>query len=158
MQKFNLTLGTPDDVEDIVGLMLEAQEESLYKGLPVDVQRLSENVGRWVAGNTNTHVLLSRGQETGVLAGVLIFLVTDSNEMFPGVKMAQEILFYIDKPYRSTGVASMLRKAYELNAEETECLACAMSSQNNEYSERLDAVYRRSGYVKTETHYLKVLA
>ncbi len=152
---FNIRLIGQEDVEDVLGLMLMAQDGSPYKDLPVDLDQLKSNISSWVNGTGGTWCILAKEEGTDCSAGLLLFNVTSQNQIMPGIKISAELLFYVDEPYRSTSAAKDLKKAYELNASEVLCDMVSMGSHSNEYAPRLDKWYTKSGYTVAETQYIK---
>ena len=86
-------------------------------------------------------ILLSKG---GLIAGTI------DSSMFNGKLYACEKMWYVDKEHRgSTGIR--LLKAFEKWAKKMKVTAIEMAALGMD----IDKLYRRMGYKKLETHYLK---
>lgn len=151
---YSLLVADQEDTEQILGMLLLAQEETPYKDFAVDVDRLRENVSDWLSHDDISYILKAQ-EENGNIIGFLLFQVTDDNKFLPGIKIQQELFFYVLPEYRSTTVGRDLKRTFELNAEEVGCEACSMGLMYNEYSEGLDKLYTRSGYEPAEKTYIK---
>jgi hypothetical protein len=88
----------------------------------------------------------------GVAHGVFMAAVTD--HPFAPVKVATEVVWWIEPEYRGT-VASDMLAAYEAWAREQSASFVGMAAL--EAAPRAGVIYRRRGYVPAETHYIKAL-
>lgn len=148
------TLGTEEDEEQVLGLLLVAQEETPYKDLVVDVDALRNTVAQWLSGLTDTHIIKAQ-EDNGNIVGILIFQVTDKYSFLPGIKIQQELFFFVLPEYRGSRVAMKLKSLFEQNGLEIGCELLTMGLMSNQYEPLLNKVYTKSGFTPTERIYTK---
>lgn len=76
------------------------------------------------------------------------------NHVFAPVKIAQELAWWIDPPFRSAEAARALLDTYEAWARGQGCALVGLGMFAGA-DERLPSLYRRRGYAPIEAHYIR---
>jgi len=137
----------PSFLEDIRRMCQSFSDESLNAyDLGVTEQRMNELIE---ICKDITYYLLVDNKPVGVIAGVLV------NNMTNGKPAVQEVIWYVEKGYRSHG--RLLLEALEEGAKDLGAESIVMGLMCNSMQDRLDKFYTRLGYKKFEVQYIKEL-
>ena len=135
---------------DITRLCAAFSEESLNEyGLAVGEERLA----KWtelLKTNLVSFFLLVDGKVVGLIAGMKV------NNLTNGKIGLQELIWYVDKPYRSRGMK--LLKYFEEAAKVMGAAHIVMALMCNSKAEKLGRLYERQGYKPFEIQYMKEVA
>jgi len=93
---------------------------------------------------------LNQYKPVGVIAGFMV------NNMTNGKPAVQEVIWYVDKEYRSHG--KKLMDAFEDLARERGATSLVMGLMCNSMQDRLDKFYKRLGFRPFEVQYIKELS
>lgn len=91
--------------------------------------------------------------EDGVAVGALVGSV--SRVPFSDDLVAAEIAWWMEPTHRKGGQGLRLKKAYEYWAEKMGAKKISMALLSGEHEALLDSYYRRTGYEKAETAYVR---
>ncbi len=122
----------------------EAAGEYDTKGISLEV--LKSEIIRY---SDNGFLLVVKDRCEGVIAGQTV------NSMFNGAKIYQEIIWYVNKPFRKYGVFLLHQAIKKLKEEGFTQLI--MACLHNSKTEKLIKLYEQMGFKAIETHYLKEL-
>ena len=134
--------------EDIERLCKAFSEESLNE---YNVGTREDTVGVVLKSVEQGCFLLitDEGKAVGVIAGLMV------KGIATGDPALQEIIWYVDKEYRSNG--KMLLDQFEEYGKMQGATMIVMCLMCNSMEERLDKVYTRLGYKRFEVQYMKEL-
>ena len=99
--------------------------------------------------HNNCFLVLKEGKAQGILYGVVVPSMTSNWVMF------QELIWYINKPFRKYGL-KLLREA-ERMLKLRDINVMIMAVLENSKTEKLKRFYERIGYKPMETHYMRTL-
>jgi|GEM_PF-2770336 len=136
---------------DIVRLVENFHKESVgeYTGL-FDPNALIETIKNLKNENSQNAFLLILDESCeGILAGVEFKAMTSEKRIF------QEIIWYVNKPFRRYGV-SLITKVQEL-LKLRGIGIMIMAVMENSKTEKLKSFYERLGFKPMETHFVKDL-
>jgi GNAT superfamily N-acetyltransferase len=123
-------------------------DESLKEyGLEVENERLEQMIE---VCKDISFFLCVDGKPVGLIAGFII------NNLTNGRPALQEVIWYVDKPYRSNG--RQLLNYFEEAAKNLGCYQVVMALMCNSGAEKLDSFYKRMGYKPFEVQYMKEIA
>lgn len=157
MPHYNLKVATGADKETLVSLFSLFKDESPYRDFEIN----REHVGALVENILNSEgdsamAILAIDQDTGDAVGMIV----GHYSVFPvtGQKIAAEMAFWVHKDFRKSRLARDLLDAFLFWSEHI-CKASLISlaSLENGHQDSLDVLYRRLGFKKSETAYLKRL-
>ena len=157
MPPFNLKVATGKDKETLVSLFSLFKDESPYRDFEID----KEHVGALVDNILNSEgdsamAILAISEEDNSAIGMIV----GHYSVFPitGEKIAAEMAFWVHKDFRKSKVARSLLDAFLFWSQHI-CKASLISlaSLENGHQDSLDVLYRRLGFKKSETAYLKRL-
>ena len=135
----------PAFAADVARLCQAFSDESLNEyGLGVTEEKMLQMTE--VCKNIS-FFLVVEGRAVGVIAGILVENLTN------GKPAIQEVIWYVDKEYRSHGKKLMV--ALEELAKAMKVSSIVMGLMCNSMQDRLDKFYRRLGYRPFEVQYLK---
>lgn len=136
---------------DVVNIVNNFYDEAI-KLYDVDIDRavLADTITKVTANNSgNVFLLVNNDKCEGVLAGIEIQGLLNRKKVF------QEIIWYINKPFRRYGVA-LLKKAQEiLKAEGFNTIIMAVLE--NSKTEKIKRLYERMGFINFESHWIRSL-
>ena len=148
-QESKIRTATPDDLLDCLMLFKQFHKESQ---LPYswDAKKTQEVFLKTLPmKEVETFV----AEVDGEIAGYLVGQVTEP--LFSSQKVASEIAWFVSKDYRHTKAGFKLMSFYENWAKEQGAKFIGMAYLENIAD--LGKVYKRMGYTKAETHYMKEL-
>jgi len=130
---------------DIIRLCAAFSEESLNEyGLTVGNDRLGQMIQ--VCKDISFFMLVD-GKVVGLIAGMEVQNLTN------GKTGLQEIIWYVDKPYRSKGL--LLLRYFEEAAKVIGAAHIVMALMCNSKADKLARLYEREGYKPFEVQYMK---
>lgn len=141
-----LRIAKYDDFADLKRMALSFFYASPYAKLGVDDTRVEELIHVFMQSPRSEKIIFVEDDHGlhGMLAGV------KETNLFNNHKMAGELVWWIDPEYRKAGLAEQMRKAYEYWANDTQFCTLVDVMGN------LDTYYKRKGYDRRETTYMKV--
>ena len=146
-QQINIIGWHPSFGPELTRLCQAFSDESLNEyGLGVEQDRLDQMIE---VCKDISYFLVVDEKPVGVIAG---FMVNNMTNDKPAV---QEVIWYVDKEYRSYG--KMLMDAFEDLARELGATSLVMGLMCNSMSDRLDKFYKRLGFRPFEVQYIKEL-
>ena len=148
----NLKLGTMDDLDELIPLVVEHCAEGPYKDITPDAHKIEETLIGAIALDIGLVLMVMDGD---TLAGVLVAIAPELP--FSRTRIALEIMVNVRPQYRKTKAFEMIREAYEYWANKLGCAGAHLGDMKNTNSERLENVYPRWGYELIERNYVKRL-
>lgn len=136
---------------DVVKLVENFHEEAVgeYTGL-FDPNALIETIKNLKDGNAqNAFLLIMNGSCEGILAGV------EFKSMTSGQRIFQEIIWYVNKPFRRYGVKLLLEAQRLLKLNGINIMIMAV--MENSKTEKIKRFYERLGFKPMEVHYMRNL-
>jgi RimJ/RimL family protein N-acetyltransferase len=124
-------------------------DASPYSNLGVDEDRVEVLISTFLEAPKEDKIVLlwETDRPVGMLAA------TAEVNLFNNRRFAGELIWWIDPEHRKTKAAEEMRKAFEFWAAKVGCQSvCLVDVMGN-----LDVYYKRKGYDRRETAYLKVL-
>lgn len=97
----------------------------------------------------DSFLLIVDGTCQGLLSGVRF------QSLVTGQMIFQELIWYVNKPFRSRGV--LLLKEAEKRLQEQGVSSMIMAVLENSKTEKLKSLYEKLGFKKMETHYIRRL-
>jgi GNAT superfamily N-acetyltransferase len=146
--KYTIIGWHPSFAPDVARLCQAFSDESLKEyGLEVEQDRLDQMIE---VCKDISYFLVVEGKPVGVIAGLIV------NNLTNGKSALQEVIWYVDREYRSHGKALM--EAFEEAARARGCDSIVMALMCNSMSDRLDKFYKRLGFRPFEVQYIKELS
>lgn len=146
-----LALGSYDYFQDIKRMALDFFHASPYQPLGVDESRVEEFIHAFLqSGPTDrvTILWMADRKPVGLLAA------TAETNLFNRQRFAGELVWWIDPTHRKSKAAPRMMEAFEYWAKyRAGCQFCTLVDLMG----NLDNFYKRKGYERRETTYLKVL-
>lgn len=144
-----LKLGTEADRADIERMAVDFFNASPYHDLGVDHGRVSELVTAFLTADLKDKIVIlwTKEKPVGVLAAVA------EQNIFNRFRFAGELIWWIDPDHRKTKAAEEMRQAFEYWAKTNGCQTATLVDVMG----NLDVYYKRKGYNRRETVYLKRL-
>jgi len=136
---------------DVVKLIHNFHDEAVgeYVG-EFDPEAVIKTIVGLKENNAQNAFLMIVGESCeGIIAGL------ESHCMVNGRKMYQELIWYVNEPFRSRGVK--LLKIVEERLKLNGFSIMIMAVLENSKTEKLKAFYEKVGYRKMETHYVREL-
>lgn len=137
--------------KDVVALIENFYVEAIqHYDTGLDRERLSETVIEIGTGKLGkVFLMIVEGKCEGLLAGIYAPSLLNKKKIF------QEVIWYVNKPFRLKGV-SLLKKSEEiLRGEGFEVMIMAVLEASK--PEKIKSLYERMGYKLFESHYIKGL-
>jgi GNAT superfamily N-acetyltransferase len=152
---YSLKLATHEDIPKLLEAAEKAFSESPYKDKLTYSSQRSENMIRMLLDAGTQHAMILMAVEDdgvkGVIAGMVTFTVAGLEEI------VTEFLWWVDKEYRGTKLSITLINGLEFWAKRLGVNHVVLGSMENEHSGTVDKYYKRKGYKKAETTYIKEL-
>jgi GNAT superfamily N-acetyltransferase len=150
-----LRLATPEDHNEVYRMLKAHWDHSPYKSLTFAEDKVRSKIDHFITNQgTDFIVILScldNGKPIGCLAAFAIA------PEFSTERMATEMLWWVDKPYRQSKRAFELVKAYEYWADnKANCKIKHLALFEMDGKERIAKYYQRKGFVPMEHTYVKV--
>lgn len=136
-----------EEVESIVRLMKGMEQETAH--VKVDVEYATNKYIRMINSGIAHMVVLE--SDDGNMVGGLGFVV--GPDLHCPRTIAVETYWYVDPEHRGDGM--LLLRYLETWAKDNRCDAIAMIHLADSSPDSLEKVYRRRGYIKVESHYVK---
>ena|SRR3990167_1328934 len=136
---------------DVIKLVEDFHNEAVgeYTGL-FDPNVLIENIVKLKDGNChNAFLLITEDSCQGIIAGIECNSLTSKSKMF------QELIWYVNKPFRRYGVKLLQEAERRLKLNGIDIMIMAVLE--NSKTEKLKSLYSRLGYKPMETHYVRNL-
>ena len=132
---------------DVMKLVENFHKEAVgeYLGL-FDPDAVIETIKRF---NQNAFLMIVDDACQGIFAGMECPSLVTKNRVF------QEIIWYVNKPYRRHGIA--LLKNAEKSLKEAGVSIMIMAVLENSKAEKIKSFYQRLGYRPMEAHYVRNL-
>lgn len=146
-----LVLGSEVHRDDIKRMAIEFFNASPYKTQTIDPDRVDEFIDVFFQSRPTDRITIlwvADGEPRGLLAAVA------ERNLFNYDRFAGELVWWIDPPYRKSRAAYKMIEAYEYWAKEK---AGCKTVTLVDLMGNLDRYYKRKGYERRETTYLKVL-
>lgn len=123
-----------------------------YKSLPLDLEKIAVGTKELIEAGVDTSVLILSmdGEEAVGLLGIKAFVLPVND-----LKIAQEILWWVEPEYRKSRRGLELYMAGEYWAKKVGCSLMQMVSQ--ETFPEVEVFYERKGYRKAEQAWIKEL-
>lgn len=133
---------------DVVQLIQDFHKEAVSEyDKAFDVDAVIETIK---TGNPeNCFILVNDTKCFGLLYGVRLRSPMNGKTMF------QEVMWYVDKKYRGSGLKLLYDVENILKSQEVSIIIMAVLE--NSKTEKLKAFYEKVGYRKMETHYVREL-
>ena len=143
-----MVLGTQEHFDDIKRMSMDFFYASPYSELGVSEDRVEELIQLFLDSKVKDRIILLWVKEkpVGILAA------TAETNIFNRFRFAGELIWWIDPEHRTGRAASEMLKAYEYWARQAGCQSAALVDLMG----NLDNYYKRKGYERRETSYLKV--
>jgi hypothetical protein len=139
-----------DDFDAIQSMAVSFFLASPYAPLGVDKERVSELITAFLTAKPEDKiVLLWIDEKTNKPVGVMG--ATAEMNIFNYYRFACELMWWINPEHRKTKAASKMLQAYEFWARKIGCQSCSLIDVMG----NLDTYYKRKGYERRETTYLK---
>ena len=133
---------------DIIRLCAAFSDESLTEyGLTVGNDRLGQMIQ--ICKDISFFLLID-GAVVGLIAGMQV------NNLTNGEIGLQEVIWYVDKPFRSKGL--VLLRYFEEAAKNMGAAHIVMALMCNSKADKLGRLYEREGYKPFEVQYMKEIA
>lgn len=136
---------------DIVRLVEKFYQEHLQEIYgKIERKIIFETINKFSGENSkNAFLLIVEGSCVGLLAGVEVKSELNSEKFF------QEILWYIEKPY-GQNFRYLIKKA-QIMLQSRGFSIIIMAVMENSKSSKIEGIYKRIGFDKLETHYMRKL-
>ena len=138
-------------LDDVVRIVENFHRESIgeYDAL-FDANSLIETIKHEAVNNSgNGYLLIVDEVCQGIIFGVKVKSLTNGKTMF------QEIIWYVNEPFRRYGVILLRHVEKILKSEGIGIMIMAV--MENSKAEKIKAFYERLGFKKMETHYVRSL-
>ena len=157
MPTYNIkVVDDPKYIDDVLGVILEVQEDTPYKNVFFDIDRFKSNLSHWIANVGSPYVILICEEvSTQNVVGVLIFSIHDTSPLLPGVPVSTEMAMFVLREHRNNSCGGRLKKAFEQMSIDNGAKYISMGAMPNEYEDRLHSAYTKSGYKLVEKIYIK---
>jgi len=148
----HLSLATLEDLPFVERMARDFANEYPFPA-ELNLQKIQDTCRDFLSKDKNEFivVLANDPHPIGMLAGRTIEL------LFSSEKIAVEMMWWVDKDYRTGNTGWELMKAFEYWAGVVGCKYVQMASVQTDIGERLDKVYKRKGYILAERNYLKAI-
>ena len=136
---------------DVVRLVKNFHKEAVseYDNI-FDPETLIETIQKLKETNSNNaFLLIVDGVCEGILAGF------ETKSMINGNRIFQEIIWYVNAPYRRHGIS--LLKTAEKSLKSSGISIMIMAVLENSKTEKIKKFYERLGYKPMEAHYMRSL-
>jgi len=149
---------TKEDIAGVSSLIRQFKEEALNKTMvSFDDMTLLKMINEAIEkGNPSIIVARDENRVVGMIAYVVIQSFYDENQI-----MALELMWYVSKDRRDNKVGHRLIEEAEKDCRakgaESLIMVAGHYSENIRQDRALDVLYRRKGYKKLESHYIKNL-
>lgn len=151
--EYTLKIADPDD--DILSLLRAGIEQSPFSGFPISDNQLRATILDYTV-NTDSKIFLLLCYE-GKPIGLLMGFVGYSHPMLINMKVAMEILFYVEPGYRGKHSWN-LADAFEYWAKHVmKADIVAMGSLADRDSRAIEVMYKRRGFKPVEKCFIKDL-
>lgn len=140
---------TEHDIDHIIPLAVKFWEIASFN-IPFD-----EESTRYTLEMSLDQALLTVADD-GKIVGFACGLMSPCVANFE-YKVAHEIAFWLEKEYRGSGLGQKLVKSLEDLAREANATLFNVAALYFASSDKAEAIYKKHGYIKTETCYTKVL-
>lgn len=127
-------------------------EHSPYAHLGVDEEKTYETVNAFLSAPKEERIIILAivdDKPVGMLAGMISELLINR------MKIASEVMWWMDPEYRGSRVSLELLDAYEFWATKCGANVIQLSTVETEQAERIGKLYNRRGYKLTERGYIK---
>jgi GNAT superfamily N-acetyltransferase len=148
-----LRFATLNDVPWIVSHAQEQFSQSKYANLEVDIIKSQQMMEKFIIEGKDEYLVLishEEGRPVGVIAAYAFAPI------FSTRRIAVEVCFFIEEPYRQSKRGVGLMEAYEYWAKLVGCKTCQYGLLESS-PERMKELYERRGAYATETIYMKDL-
>ncbi len=138
----------PGYLHDVVNIIKNFHKEAIseYDWL-IDPSAIVDTIEQ--ADHSNAFLLIIEDKCEGILYGTRLRSPMNGGEIF------QEIIWYVNKPFRKYGI--WLLKEVEKSLKSQGVSIMIMAVLENSKTEKLKSFYTRLGYRPMETHYVRTL-
>jgi len=150
----DLKIAGTEDYIAVQDMVIRFFEESPYKDLPLDESKISSVVLDFLSNPSEKIVILALedNEPVGMISGMA------SEHLFSREKTAFETVWWVYPEKRGLRSSLKLFEAFEYWAKKVGCKYVQFgAAQGTPYSDKVDQLYKRRGYQKTESNYLKVI-
>lgn len=149
-----LKLATLEDLPRLHDLFYDFFLHSPYASLEYDKEKIGETFVQ-ACKNRENFLLLVHVDDEGVSQGFLIGI--KSSPLFSSDSIASELAWWIDPFARNFKAAASMLEAYEYWANLVGCKKVSLAHLDNDSNSTLTKWYKRRGYTKCETAFVKEL-
>ena len=149
---------TEEDKQGTFNLVKEFQEEALNKTkVSFNEITLLARIDSAIKHDMPTiFVAVENDIVVGLLSGLIVNSYFDTNQI-----LALELMWYVSKQHRGASAGKKLMEEFEKYAKEKGAENVIMIAGHYSINEKKDMVldhfYKKNGYIKLETHYIKSL-
>lgn len=144
-----LRVAKPEDYKEVERLCLEFLKETPYTAFDINEAKIKENLFAFLKADRKEKIVLLYGS-----IGLLIAQVVPS--YFSDERIAGEIVFFVEKPYRVSRAALVLSAAFENWAKKVGCKLATHALMSTS-PDSVRSFYKRKGYILREEAYVKEL-
>jgi GNAT superfamily N-acetyltransferase len=145
-----LRIATVEDFDIVYDMCLKFVNQTIYKKFMNEevFKPLVESFIQDPKGERIGIIALDDGKPVGMIGGAITLFI------FGGIRMCQEIAWWVEPEYRQSGVGKELVKALEYWANKMDCKFVTMSALDKEH---LPKFYEKLGYSFAEISYMKAV-
>jgi hypothetical protein len=149
-----LRLARPTDKDLLRPVITRFHEHSPYRLMPIEWDKVDTIIDTFTTSMLD-HCFILDVNEDGSVRGLLAGMTVET--LLNTEKMATEVLWWVEEPYRKSRTAFELLGAFEFWAQKVGCKYVHMTRLENEDGPIVDRIYTKRNYTQMECAYLKEL-
>lgn len=151
----NVIIATEEHASEIERMCRNFKDASPYATFELSDTRLKEIVNAFLTGDKSTFIAFLAMNDENQPVGMVAAMATQP--IFSDVKIAGELIWWVDVEYRQTRAGLELLNALETWAKQSGCSAITMTLLEDPNFDKIDGIYKKFGYRPSERSYLKEL-
>jgi len=153
MQDLNIKIGTFDDYFPICEMAKHFGKAHYEKWFPIEDYKIADNVTETLSAPPDKRIILLATNE-GNPVGMLVARCDD--HPYSTVKVASEVMWWMEPEFRKSRLALQLPSAFEYWAKNiAKADLMMLSTVDRESSEKVEKFYKRKGYSLVENGFIK---
>lgn len=146
---------THDDINDVIGVIKELQQDGPYKDFSLNEDQLAQYISFLAIDANDGKGFIVAAKDDDKFVGFMAACELQAHYMFSNNKVAQAIVWWVHKDYRSKDIGKNLQEIVDTWAKDRGLKYLIGGHYEDENASALKKMYKKNGYKLMEYSYLK---